>query len=97
MSKIIKILGTGCKKCKTTTELVQEVIKEKGIDAQVVKVEDMTEIMNYNVMTTPALVIDEEIKIKGRVPSKKELEELLINNQFTVANSEGSGCCCSGK
>ena len=75
--KNIKILGTGCPKCKQTTQLVEQVVKETGVDATVEKVEDIMEIMKYNVLSTPVLVIDEEIKIKGRVPSKQEIIELL--------------------
>ena len=75
--KNIKILGTGCPKCKRTTTLVEEVVKETGIDASIEKVEDIMEIMKYNIMTTPAVVIDEEVTIKGKVPSKSELTELL--------------------
>ena len=77
MSKIIKILGTGCPKCKTTTALVEQVVKENNIDAEIIKVEDIMDIMQYNVLSTPVLVIDEDIKIKGRVPSKAEVIELL--------------------
>ncbi len=77
MSTIIKILGTGCPKCKTTTALVEEVVKENNIDAQVIKVEDIMKIMEYNVLSTPVVVIDEKITIKGRVPSKNEIIELL--------------------
>lgn len=77
MSKSIKILGTGCPKCKATTALIQEVVKENNIDATIEKVEDIMEIMKYNVLSTPVLIIDEEIKIKGRVPSKNEVIELL--------------------
>jgi len=77
MSKTIKILGTGCPKCKTTTALVEEVVKENNIDAKIIKVEDIMEIMEYNVLSTPVLVIDEEITIKGRVPSKNEIIDLL--------------------
>lgn len=73
----IKILGTGCPKCKATIALVQEVVAEFNIDAMIEKVEDIMEIMKYNVLSTPVLVVDEQIKIKGRVPSKKELIELL--------------------
>lgn len=75
--KSIKILGTGCPKCKQTTSLVEEVIKETGVEATVEKVEDIMEIMKYNIMSTPAVVIDEEVIIKGRVPLKSELTELL--------------------
>ncbi len=75
--KKIKILGTGCPKCKRATALVEEVVLETGLDASVEKVEDIMEIMKYNVMSTPALVIDEKVVIKGRVPSKSEVIELL--------------------
>ncbi len=77
MSKTIKILGTGCPKCKTTTALIEEVVKENNIDAEIIKVEDIMEIMQYNVLSTPAVVVDEEIKVKGRVPSKTEILEYL--------------------
>ena len=75
--KNIKILGTGCPKCKQTTALVEQVVKETGVEATVEKVEDIMEIMKYNVLSTPVVVVDEEVKIKGRVPSKSELIELL--------------------
>ena len=77
MSISIKILGTGCPKCKQTTSVVEEVIQENGIEATIEKVEDIMEIMKFNVMSTPALVINEEITIKGRVPTKNEVLELL--------------------
>jgi len=75
--KTIKILGTGCPKCKQTVSVVEDVIQENHIDATIEKIEDIMEIMNYNVMSTPALIIDEEIMIKGRVPSKGEVLQLL--------------------
>ena len=75
--KIIKILGTGCPKCKSTTALVEEVVKENNIEAKIIKVEDIMEIMEYNVLSTPVLVIDEKITVKGRVPKKEEVIELL--------------------
>ena len=77
MSISIKILGTGCPKCKQTTSVVEEVIQENGIEATIEKIEDIMEIMKFNVMSTPALVINEEIAIKGRVPTKNEVLELL--------------------
>ncbi|APZ46845.1 thioredoxin family protein [Polaribacter reichenbachii] len=77
MSKIIKILGTGCLKCQTMTGVVKDVVSENNIDANIEKVEDIMEIMKYNVMSTPALVIDDVITIKGRIPSKTEVLELL--------------------
>lgn len=77
MTKVIKILGTGCPKCQSMTTVVKEVITENGINATIEKVEDIMEIMKFNVMTSPALVIDNVITIKGRAPSKKEVLVLL--------------------
>jgi len=79
MSKKIKILGTGCPKCKQTTAIVSEVVSENNIDATIEKVEDIMDIMKYDIMSTPAVVINEEVVIKGRVPSKSELIEILKN------------------
>ncbi len=79
MNKIIKILGTGCPKCKQTTNIVTEVVEENNIEATIIKVEDIMEIMEYNIMSTPAVVIDEKIAIKGRIPSKAELIDILKN------------------
>jgi small redox-active disulfide protein 2 len=73
----IKILGTGCSKCKTLEELTRKVIKDNGIDANVTKVEDILEIMKYNIMTTPALVINGKVVLKGRIPSADEIKQLL--------------------
>ena len=73
----IKILGTGCSKCKTLEEITRKVVKDNGIDAKVTKVEDIVEIMKYNIMTTPALVIDGKVVVKGRIPSEKEIKQLL--------------------
>ena len=73
----VKVLGTGCGKCKTTYAVIEKVIKENNITATLTKVEDIMEIMNYNILTTPAVVIDGEVKIKGYVPSEREIKELL--------------------
>lgn len=77
MSKVIKILGTGCPKCQTMAAVVKEVVAENNIEATIEKVEDIEEILKFNVLSTPALVIDGVITIKGRVPSKSEVLELL--------------------
>jgi small redox-active disulfide protein 2 len=73
----IKVLGTGCTKCKTLENLTKEVIADNNIDASVEKIEDIVKIMSYNVMTTPALVVDGEVVIKGKLPSKDELKTIL--------------------
>lgn len=73
----IKILGSGCAKCKTLEKLTREVVEKNGIDANITKVEDIAQIMRYGVMVTPALVIDEKVEIKGRIPSAEEIKQLL--------------------
>ncbi len=75
--KQIKVLGPGCAKCKTTYNNVLEAIKQTGLEAQVTKVEDIEEMMKYNVLTTPVLIIDEVIKVKGRVADISEIKQLL--------------------
>ncbi|MCK5775998.1 MAG: TM0996/MTH895 family glutaredoxin-like protein [Bacteroidales bacterium] len=77
MTKQIKILGTGCSKCQQTTDVVTKTVASLEADAQIEKVEDIMEIMKYNVMSTPAVVVDGEVKISGRIPSKSEIESLL--------------------
>lgn len=74
----IIILGTGCAKCKTTFETVQKVVDESGIDATVSKEEDILEIVKYNIMSLPAVVVNGEVKIKGYVPSKEEILKAII-------------------
>jgi small redox-active disulfide protein 2 len=74
----IKILGTGCAKCKITVANAEEAVRQTGVAAQILKVEDIQEIMEYNVLSTPVLVIDEGIKIKGRVASVEEIKSFLI-------------------
>lgn len=74
---IIKILGPGCAKCKTLANTVEEIVKTGGYNAQIIKVEDIMEIMNYNVISTPALVVNENIEIKGRVPGWEEIKSIL--------------------
>jgi small redox-active disulfide protein 2 len=76
----IKILGTGCPKCKTLEKLTRDVVEKNGIDATVSKVEDIMEIMKYGVMTTPALVVNGKVEIKGRVPSADEIKQVLTKS-----------------
>jgi len=78
MKMEIKILGPGCAKCKTLEQLTRDVVSKNSIDATITKVEDIMEIMKFNIMTTPALVIDGKVVMKGRVPSADELKQLLI-------------------
>lgn len=73
----VKILGTGCSKCKKLEEIAREAVAELGIVAEVEKVEDIASIMAFGVMSTPALVINEEVKLAGKVPNKARVIELL--------------------
>jgi small redox-active disulfide protein 2 len=73
----IKILGTGCPKCKTLEKMTREVVEQNGFDATVTKVEDIMDIMKYNILSTPALVVNEKVEIKGRVPSSEEIKQVL--------------------
>ncbi len=75
--KNIKVLGPGCPKCKTTYNNVLEALKQTGIQADVTKIEDIEEMMKYNVLTTPVLMIDDVIKVKGRVADINEIKQLL--------------------
>ena len=77
MKKNIKVLGPGCPKCKTTYNNVLEAVKQMGIEADVTKIEDIEEMMKYNVLTTPVLMIDDVAKVKGRIADVKEIKELL--------------------
>ncbi|WP_025865993.1 thioredoxin family protein [Prolixibacter bellariivorans] len=77
----IRVLGTGCPKCRALEKATNEAVTEAGLDATVSKVEDIVEIMKMGVMTTPALVVDGKVVVKGKVPSVKELKKLLTQNQ----------------
>ncbi len=80
MKKNIKVFGTGCPKCKTTYNNVLEALKLTGMEADVIKIEDIEEMMNNNILSTPVLMIDEVAKIKGRAPSVNEIRELLLES-----------------
>ncbi len=73
----IKILGTGCPKCKALEKLTRIVVEKAAIEANITKVENIADIMRYNVMVTPALVINEKVIFKGRIPTMNELQQIL--------------------
>jgi len=73
----IKVLGTGCPKCKKLEELTKQAVSELGIDASIEKVEDIYKIMQYGVMRTPGLIVDDKVVLTGRLPKSNELKELL--------------------
>jgi small redox-active disulfide protein 2 len=75
----VKILGTGCAKCQQLEKTTKEVVKELGIDAAIEEVKDINKITEYPILTTPGLVINEELVCAGRVPTKAELTHLIAN------------------
>ncbi len=73
----VLVLGPGCTKCKETYKVVERVISDNNLDVKLSKVEDIAEMMNYNIMTTPAVVVDGTVKIKGHVPTTDEVKKAL--------------------
>ena len=74
---VVKVLGTGCKNCKRLEQNVVEALNNLGLDAEVIKVTDFKDIMAYDILATPALVVDEKVVLSGQVASVEKLEELL--------------------
>lgn len=85
--KEIKILGTGCPKCKATFHVIEEVAKANAFSGTIEKVEDIATIISYGVMSTPAVVIDGQIAFVGGVPSKEQVEGWFQENKTC-------SCCC---
>jgi small redox-active disulfide protein 2 len=73
----IEILGTGCPKCAKLEELARKAVSELGIEAEITKVKDLKDIMNYGVMVTPALVVDGVVKAAGKLPSIEEIKKII--------------------
>jgi len=82
----IEILGTGCAKCRATENNVRKAVEELGIQAEVVKIEDLQDIINRGVMMTPAVVVDGQIKISGHQPSVEEIKKILKQTKWTKDN-----------
>ncbi len=75
--KTFKVLGSGCKKCATTADLIETKAKAAGVEVNVIKVTDMGEIMGYGVMSTPGVVLDEALMHAGSVPSAAQIEDWI--------------------
>ena len=73
----IKVLGSGRRRCKKALELVNKVVKDNKLDAKVEYIDDIMKIMEYNIMSTPAIIVDNEVKIKGSLPSESEIKKIL--------------------
>jgi small redox-active disulfide protein 2 len=96
----IKVLGSGCANCKTTTQRIEMALAERGLSAELEKVEDYPSIMRYGVMSTPAVVIDEVVVHSGSVPNKATIMAWLdgasAQNACTQTPSSGTSSCCDG-
>jgi small redox-active disulfide protein 2 len=84
----IKILGTGCTKCRQTEQATREVVTELGIDATIEEVRDINKILEYPILTTPGLVIDGELVTSGHVPTREEVRQFIVN---ALENKERPG------
>lgn len=89
--KDIKVLGTGCSNCKTTLKLIEEAARAKGVEITLGKVEEISEIMKYGVMSTPGVVIDGKVVHAGGVPSRDKIDSWL------VPDAAAGSCCGNGK
>lgn len=91
----IKVLGSGCANCNRLVKTVEEAAKELGITDPVQKVTDYQEMLTYGIMSTPALVVDGQVKFSGRVPKKDEVKKYLQGGEGeTTSCGCGGGCCC---
>jgi small redox-active disulfide protein 2 len=75
----IKILGTGCAKCHQLEQTAKQVVKELAVNASIEEVKDLKKIMEYPILTTPGLVVNEQLVCSGRIPSKSEVTQFIIN------------------
>jgi small redox-active disulfide protein 2 len=76
---IIKVLGSGCAKCNQLENLTKDVLKELGIEATIEHVRDINKIMEYPILATPGLVVNEELVVSGKVPEKAKLNQIIVN------------------
>ena len=77
MTKVLEVFGPGCAKCKATEKVVRKVVEELGIQAEVVKVEDLQDIVDRGVMMTPAVIVDGDVKIVGHTPTVDEIKKII--------------------
>ena len=87
----IKVLGSGCANCQTTYKLIEEVAREKGVEVDLEKIEDMGDILAYGVMSTPGVVINGQVAHAGGVPHRDTVAQWLSG---AADGCSGGGCCC---
>ena len=92
----IKVLGTGCANCKSTMALIEQAAKDLNVDVTVEKEEDLAQIMQYGVMTTPGVVIDEKVVHAGGIPERALIEGWLQGAAGDVSGDSNAGGCCGG-
>ena len=80
----IKVLGSGCANCKRVEQIARKVVTEMSLEAEVIKVTDYNDIMAYNILSTPGLVVNENVVCSGRIPTKAEITTWLTNALETV-------------
>lgn len=73
----LEILGSGCARCRKLEDITKKAVKELGVNAEVIKVQDIKAIMGYGVMVTPALVVDGEVKVAGKIPSMEDIKKWI--------------------
>ncbi len=73
----IEVLGTGCPKCRKTEEMIRTIVEELGVDAEVVHIYNLDQIADRGVMMTPAVIVDGELKMEGRMPTEAQIRKLL--------------------
>jgi len=93
---IIKVLGTGCANCQSTINLIDQTAKDLNIEVTLEKVEDLQQIMQYGVMTTPGVVIDEKVVHAGGIPERAIIEGWLQGATDGVSGSVQQDSCCGG-
>lgn len=92
----IKILGTGCANCKKLEQNTKDAILKLGKEIEIKKITEIADIMKYDVMSMPALVVNEVVVMSGRVPSADEIKKLLTENIKPTEDNSAEGCSCCG-